>query len=121
MMIEEYCSRIELRAMKQEIWDSPMKGDDFIGYTNRFHELALLCPTMIEPEHKKIERYIQGLSPEILRNVALLKPASMHEAIRMAHKVMGQDVQNRNARVINNPDCNSNKREWNSYFRYNNN
>ncbi|GKC19276.1 hypothetical protein Tco_1021426 [Tanacetum coccineum] len=30
-------------------------GDDIDGYTNRFHELAALCPSMVTPEYKKIE------------------------------------------------------------------
>ena len=31
MMIEEYCSRSELRAMEQEIWSLTMKGDGYFG------------------------------------------------------------------------------------------
>nr|GFB13394.1 hypothetical protein [Tanacetum cinerariifolium] len=37
-----------------------MKGMDIDGYTNRFHELALLCPRMVEPEAVKVEQYIRG-------------------------------------------------------------
>ncbi|GKA61385.1 putative reverse transcriptase domain-containing protein [Tanacetum coccineum] len=33
------------------------KGDDIEGYTNRFHKLAALCPSMVTPKYKKIERY----------------------------------------------------------------
>ncbi|GJS04726.1 putative reverse transcriptase domain-containing protein [Tanacetum coccineum] len=35
-----------------------LKGTDIDGYTNRFHELALLCPRMVEPEQVKVEQYI---------------------------------------------------------------
>ena len=31
MMIEEYCSRSELRAMEQEIWSLTMKGGGYLG------------------------------------------------------------------------------------------
>ncbi|GJT80096.1 putative reverse transcriptase domain-containing protein [Tanacetum coccineum] len=37
-----------------------LKGTDIDGYTNRFHELALLCPRMVEPEQVKVEQYIRG-------------------------------------------------------------
>ncbi|GJR11576.1 putative reverse transcriptase domain-containing protein [Tanacetum coccineum] len=39
---------------------TPFKGTDIDGYTNRFHELALLCPRMVEPEQVKVEQYIRG-------------------------------------------------------------
>ncbi|GKA69844.1 hypothetical protein Tco_0775908 [Tanacetum coccineum] len=35
-----------------------LKGTDIDGYTNRFHELALLCPRMVEPEQVKVEQYL---------------------------------------------------------------
>ena len=110
MMITEYCPRSEFRAMEKEIWELTMKGDDVVGYTTRFYELALLCPAMTESKYEKLERYIQGLSPEIREGVASLKPTTMHEAIRMAHNVKGQIVQARVARGINNDDHNSNNK-----------
>nr|GFB28656.1 putative reverse transcriptase domain-containing protein [Tanacetum cinerariifolium] len=36
--------------MEQELYNLRMKGMDIDGYTNRFHELALLCLRMVEPE-----------------------------------------------------------------------
>nr|GFA13155.1 putative reverse transcriptase domain-containing protein [Tanacetum cinerariifolium] len=38
------------------------RGMDIDGYTNRFHELALLCPRMVEPEVVKVEQYLRGLT-----------------------------------------------------------
>nr|GFC87616.1 hypothetical protein [Tanacetum cinerariifolium] len=40
-------------------------GMDIDGYTNRFHELALLCLRMVEPEAVKVEQYIRGLTKSI--------------------------------------------------------
>nr|GEZ10194.1 hypothetical protein [Tanacetum cinerariifolium] len=37
---------------------------DIDGYTNRFHELALLCPRMVEPEAVKVEQLIQDKADE---------------------------------------------------------
>ncbi|GJZ90722.1 putative reverse transcriptase domain-containing protein [Tanacetum coccineum] len=39
-----------------------------------------------------MERYIWGLTDEIQGNVTSLKPTKIHEAIRMAHNLMDQDV-----------------------------
>nr|GFC65565.1 hypothetical protein [Tanacetum cinerariifolium] len=39
-----------------------IKGMDIDGYTNRFHELALLCPIMVEPEAVKVKQYLRGLT-----------------------------------------------------------
>ena len=62
-MIEEYCPRTELQNLEQEIWNLTMKGSDIKAYTDRFNELATLCPNMVGMEYKKIERYIWGLAP----------------------------------------------------------
>jgi len=63
MMIEEYCPRSELQKLEQELWNLAMKGSDITAYTNRFNDLSVLCPAMVTPLTKKIERYIWGLAP----------------------------------------------------------
>nr|GEU93926.1 hypothetical protein [Tanacetum cinerariifolium] len=72
-----------------------LKGTDINGYTNRFHELALLCPRMVEPEQVKVEQYIRGLSKNIRGDVTSLKPAGIDEAVRMACQLMGQIIQDK--------------------------
>nr|GEW71914.1 hypothetical protein [Tanacetum cinerariifolium] len=61
-MTEEFCPRGLIQRMEQELYNLKMKGMDIDGYTNRFHELALLCPRMVEPEAVKVEQYLQGLT-----------------------------------------------------------
>nr|GEV04610.1 hypothetical protein [Tanacetum cinerariifolium] len=58
IMITEYCPRNEVQKMEQELWNLNLMGDDISGYTNCFHELAALYPTMVTPEYNKIARYI---------------------------------------------------------------
>ncbi|GJR61786.1 reverse transcriptase domain-containing protein [Tanacetum coccineum] len=58
-MTEEFCPRSVLQRLEQELYNLKLKGTDIDGYTNRFHELALLCPRMVEPEQVKVEQYIQ--------------------------------------------------------------
>ncbi|GJS96269.1 hypothetical protein Tco_0803237 [Tanacetum coccineum] len=36
-----------------------------VDYTQRFNELALMCPRMVEPKSVKVDAYIRGLSENI--------------------------------------------------------
>nr|GFA95120.1 hypothetical protein [Tanacetum cinerariifolium] len=61
----EFFPREEIQMMEQELWGLKVKDYDISAYTTRFHELALLCLTMVESEYKKIMAYIHGLSEDI--------------------------------------------------------
>ncbi|GJW55606.1 putative reverse transcriptase domain-containing protein [Tanacetum coccineum] len=87
-----------------------VKNSNISAYTNRFHELALLCPTMVELEYKKIEAYIQGLSKDIKGDVTSYRTSNINEAVRMARSLMEQRVQERAERVVEN-----NKRKWENF------
>ncbi|GJS84472.1 putative reverse transcriptase domain-containing protein [Tanacetum coccineum] len=76
-----------------------LKGTDIDGYTNRFHELALLCPRMVEPEQVKVEQYIRGLSKNIRGDVTSSRPTGIDEAVRMAYQLMGQIIQDKTDEV----------------------
>ncbi|XP_071712681.1 uncharacterized protein [Rutidosis leptorrhynchoides] len=68
-MIDEYCPRNEIQRLETELWNLKLEGTDTTRYTNQFLELALMCPTMVTLEYKRIERYIWGLSEDIQGNV----------------------------------------------------
>nr|GEW16561.1 hypothetical protein [Tanacetum cinerariifolium] len=93
-MTEEFCPRSVLQRLEQELYNLKLKGTDIDGYTNRFHELALLCPRIVEPEQVKVE-YIHGLSKNIRGNVTSSRPADIDEAVRMAYQLMGQIIQDK--------------------------
>ncbi|GKB21090.1 putative reverse transcriptase domain-containing protein [Tanacetum coccineum] len=57
-----------------------LKEYDVVAYTQRFNELALMCPRMGE--------------------VTSSKPADLNEAVCMAHKLMEQKSQARDARIL---------------------
>ncbi|GKB08274.1 putative reverse transcriptase domain-containing protein [Tanacetum coccineum] len=99
-----------------EIWILTLKGDDIKAYNNRFHELALMCPNLVTPEKKKIERYTQGLPKRVKANVTSSKPASLHDAINMAHELVVQAVQAKAIRISE-----GNKIKWEDHQRNNNN
>ncbi|GJW33949.1 reverse transcriptase domain-containing protein [Tanacetum coccineum] len=88
-MTEEFCPRSVLQRLKQELYNLKLKGTDIDGYTNRFHELALLCPRMVKPKKVKVEQYIRGLSKNICGDVTSSRPTSIDEAVRMAYQLMG--------------------------------
>ncbi|GKE49395.1 hypothetical protein Tco_1480653 [Tanacetum coccineum] len=56
MMIDKCCLRNEVQKMEIKLWNLSVKGTDIVDYTRRFQKLALLCPTMVTPEYKMIER-----------------------------------------------------------------
>ncbi|GJS47057.1 putative reverse transcriptase domain-containing protein [Tanacetum coccineum] len=65
-MTEEFCPRSVLQRLEQELYNLKLKGTDIDGYTNRFHELALLCPRMVEPEQVKLMgQIIQDKTDEV--------------------------------------------------------
>ncbi|GJW08939.1 putative reverse transcriptase domain-containing protein [Tanacetum coccineum] len=94
-MTEEFCPRSVLQRLEQELYNLKLKGTDIDGYTNRFHELALLCPRMVEPEQLNVEQYIRGLSKNIRGDVTSSRPAGIDEAVRMAYQLMGQIIQDK--------------------------
>ncbi|GKF19446.1 reverse transcriptase domain-containing protein [Tanacetum coccineum] len=84
-MTGEFCPRSVLQRLEQELYNLKLKGTDIDGYTNQFHELALLCPRMVEPEQVKVEQYICGLSKNIRGDVTSSRPAGIDEAVCMAY------------------------------------
>ncbi|GJR13210.1 hypothetical protein Tco_0795862, partial [Tanacetum coccineum] len=52
-----------------------VKEYDIVAYTQRFNELALMCPRMVEPERVKVDAYIRGLTDNIKGEVTSSKPA----------------------------------------------
>ncbi|GJU31742.1 putative reverse transcriptase domain-containing protein [Tanacetum coccineum] len=98
-MTEEFCPQSVLQRLEQELYNLKLKGTDIDGYTNRFHELALLCPRMVEPEQVKVEQYIRGLSKNIRGDVTSSRPTSIDEVVRMAYQLMGQIIQDKTDKV----------------------
>ncbi|GJW26990.1 putative reverse transcriptase domain-containing protein [Tanacetum coccineum] len=98
-MTKELCPRSVLQRLEQELYNLKLKGTDIDGYTNRFHELALLCPRMVEPEQVKVEQYIRGLSKNIHGDVTSSRPPGIDEAVCMAYQLMRQIIQDKTDEV----------------------
>nr|GEW91075.1 hypothetical protein [Tanacetum cinerariifolium] len=53
-----------------------------------------------EPERVKVDAYIRGLTDNIKREVTSSKPTDLNESVHMAHKLMGQKSQAKDARIL---------------------
>ncbi|GJT38605.1 hypothetical protein Tco_0938470 [Tanacetum coccineum] len=107
MLTAEYCLRTEIQKIEQESWNLTMKGDDIDGYINHFHELSVMCPTLVTPEYKKNERYIWWLPERVQGNVTSSKPATIHEAVSMTCGLVDQAIRAKATRISD-----TKKRKW---------
>ncbi|GJX98642.1 putative reverse transcriptase domain-containing protein [Tanacetum coccineum] len=99
MMIDEFCPIEEVQRLEDELRHLKLRDMNIAGYTKRFNELALLCPDAIHNENKKVELYIKGL-PEIIKGETTSStPATLNEAVRMAHALMEKKIQEKNERI----------------------
>nr|GEX93119.1 hypothetical protein [Tanacetum cinerariifolium] len=60
MMLEEFCPNEEIQRMEDELRCLKLRDMNITAYTQRFHELVLLCPEAVLTEKKKVEEYIKG-------------------------------------------------------------
>nr|GEU43618.1 hypothetical protein [Tanacetum cinerariifolium] len=93
--------------MEDELRSLKLKDMNIAAYTQRFHELVLLCPEAVLTEKKKVEAYIKGLLENIKGETTSSRPVNMNEVVRMAHTLMEQKVQAKAERVSE-----GNKRKW---------
>nr|GEX37299.1 putative reverse transcriptase domain-containing protein [Tanacetum cinerariifolium] len=95
----------ELRSLK-------LRDTNIAAYTQRFHELVLLCPEAVPTEKKKVEAYIKvptekkkvkayikGLSKNIKGETTSSQPVKMNEVVCMAHTLMEQKIQAKAERI----------------------
>nr|GEX88369.1 reverse transcriptase domain-containing protein [Tanacetum cinerariifolium] len=87
LLMEEYCPDDEVKKLESEFWNHKMVGSDIDGYTARFHKLARLVPYMVTLESQRVNRYIQGLAPEIKAHVTSSQPATIQGAVSMANRL----------------------------------
>nr|GEY01339.1 reverse transcriptase domain-containing protein [Tanacetum cinerariifolium] len=54
--------RVEVHRMEDEMRSLELRDTNIAAYTQRFHELVLLCPEVVPTEKKKVEAYIKEKS-----------------------------------------------------------
>ena len=87
VLVEEYYSRKEIQKLEQELWNLTMKGSEIVAYNTRFNDLAVMCPTLVTPEYKKIERYIWGVPLQIKGMVIASKPTTYYSTKLITHQL----------------------------------
>ncbi|MFS8022599.1 putative transcription factor interactor and regulator CCHC(Zn) family [Helianthus anomalus] len=98
----EYCTHDDIHKLEVEFYNLKMTGSEIEAYTKRPNELAILCPTMLDPPVKRIELYLKGLAPEIQSHVTSANLNNIQEITRLAHRLTDQAVeQNRLPKRIN--------------------
>ncbi|GKF41000.1 putative reverse transcriptase domain-containing protein, partial [Tanacetum coccineum] len=100
LMTTEFYPIEEVQRIEHELWNLKVKEYNIVSYTQRFNELALMCPRMVEPKRVKVDAYIRGLTHNIKGEVTSSKLANLNEAVRMAHKLMKQKSQARDERTL---------------------
>ncbi|GKB12349.1 putative reverse transcriptase domain-containing protein, partial [Tanacetum coccineum] len=120
LMTTEFCPAEELQRMENEFWNLKVKEYNMVAYNQRFNELALMCPRMVEQESAKIDAYIRGLSDNIKGEVTSSKPTNLNEAVCMAHKLMEQKLMEQKLQARNERILEGNKRKWENFQSGNN-
>ncbi|GJR83888.1 putative reverse transcriptase domain-containing protein [Tanacetum coccineum] len=116
MMMEEFCPDEEVQRLENELRSLKLRDTNIAAYTQRFNELALLCPEAVPTEKKKVELYIKGLPENIKGETTSSRPTVLNEAVRMAHTLMEQKLQAKAERIAE-----GNKRKWENNNNNNNN
>ena len=98
-----------------------MQGSDITAYTNRFNDLAVLCPRLVTPVTRKIERYIWGLAPQIQNSVTAFNPQTFESAKGMAIRLTDQAIRQGTLTPKTEPRKDQPKRKfWNNNNNNNN-
>nr|GEV74881.1 hypothetical protein [Tanacetum cinerariifolium] len=100
LMTDVYCPRNEIQKMEIKLWNMTVKN--LTAYTQRFHELILLCNRMVLDEEDRVERFIRGSPNNNQGNVIAVNLARLQEAIRIANQLIDKKLQGYAARSAEN-------------------
>nr|GEX89805.1 hypothetical protein [Tanacetum cinerariifolium] len=83
---------IALTRMESELWNLTAKNNDLSAYIKRFQELTMMCTKMVPEEEDQVERFIGGLLDNIQRNVIVVEPTRLQDAICIANNLIDQKL-----------------------------
>ncbi|GJT19798.1 reverse transcriptase domain-containing protein [Tanacetum coccineum] len=101
LLIKKYCPQTEVKKMEDEFYNLTVKGNDLKTYVRRFHELTVLCPTMVPNSEKLMEVFIGGLPKSVEGNVTASKPQTLEEAITITHRLTDQVIKHNSVQGTN--------------------
>nr|GEY22247.1 hypothetical protein [Tanacetum cinerariifolium] len=89
-LTDKDCPKGEIKKLEIELWNLKVKRNDVGGYTQHFHELALMSTKFISNETKKVNKYISRLLDNMHGNVMAARPKTLDDAIELANDLMDQ-------------------------------
>nr|GEZ61573.1 putative reverse transcriptase domain-containing protein [Tanacetum cinerariifolium] len=90
------------KKLESEFWNHKMVGANYVGYTDRFHELAKLVPHLVTPESSRIKMYIAGvgiLTDEAVSCGTLTKGNEKRKGVEESSKKGGGRNENKREKV----------------------
>nr|GEU66495.1 reverse transcriptase domain-containing protein [Tanacetum cinerariifolium] len=54
-LTDKYCPKGKIKKLKIKLWNLKVRGNDVAAYTQRFHELALMCTKFLANETEKLD------------------------------------------------------------------
>nr|GEX41647.1 hypothetical protein [Tanacetum cinerariifolium] len=97
--MENTLKSVNVQKLEDELRHLKLRDMNIAAYTERFNELAVLCPDVVLNEKKKVELYIKDLPKIIKGETTSSRPVTLNEAVRMAHALMEQKIQSKNERI----------------------
>ncbi|GJY43988.1 putative reverse transcriptase domain-containing protein [Tanacetum coccineum] len=98
---EEFFPSNEMQKLETELWNHAMVRVGHAVYTDRFYELDRLIPHLVNPENKRIKRYVYGLAPQIHRMVVATEPTTIQIVVLKAGVLTDKAI--RNGSIKKNP------------------
>ena len=80
-MRKKFCHRVEVQKLEQEFWDLEMEGADHAWYVSRFDNLRKLVPHLCTPMTRRMEKFIQGLPPQMRLSMKSTTFVTMEEVM----------------------------------------
>nr|GEW63690.1 putative reverse transcriptase domain-containing protein [Tanacetum cinerariifolium] len=78
MILEEFYPDEEIQRMEDELRSLKLRDTNIAAYTQRFHELVLLCPKAVPTKKKKVEAYIKAKQVEYKGHKPFCKNCKKH-------------------------------------------
>ncbi|MFS7995722.1 putative retrotransposon gag domain-containing protein [Helianthus anomalus] len=92
LMKEAYCPPHELQKLEDEFWKIKQDQGDNAGYTARFKQFSVICPSQVDTPIKAIAKYVRGLPECVGDFVEAARPATIEEAYQLAAEVNDKRV-----------------------------
>lgn len=116
LMRKKFCNRVEMKKLEQEFWDLKMEGSNHAGYVSRFNNLGKLVPHLVTPMTRRMEKFIDGLPPQIRLSMKSTTFSTMEELLLRSSALTEELVKTGVLKKLDNkrkePGESSGKKPW---------